>query len=83
MLRFGDPLGRQAGDGAQGVAVVTGPAGDRDADDLGLWADRRHQPGHRQAERIDDHGGVIEFESQPRRTVFRLFLPMAISEGAR
>jgi two-component system nitrogen regulation sensor histidine kinase GlnL len=32
---------------------------------------------------IDDHGGVIEFESQPRRTVFRLFLPMASSEGER
>jgi len=30
---------------------------------------------------IDDHGGVIEFESQARRTVFRLFLPMAMSEG--
>ncbi|MBV9584947.1 MAG: PAS domain-containing protein [Alphaproteobacteria bacterium] len=25
---------------------------------------------------IDDHGGVIEFESQPRRTVFRVFLPV-------
>jgi two-component system nitrogen regulation sensor histidine kinase GlnL len=32
---------------------------------------------------IDDHGGVIEFESQPRRTVCRLFLPMASSEGER
>jgi len=32
---------------------------------------------------IDDHGGVIEFESQPRRTVFRLFLPMASSEGQK
>ena len=31
---------------------------------------------------IDDHGGVIEFESQPRRTVFRVFLPMA-SEGEK
>jgi len=30
---------------------------------------------------IDDHGGVIEFESQPRRTVFRVFLPMASREG--
>ncbi len=30
---------------------------------------------------IDDHGGVIEFESEPRRTVFRMFLPMAASEG--
>ncbi|HTS91085.1 MAG TPA: ATP-binding protein [Stellaceae bacterium] len=26
---------------------------------------------------IDDHGGVIEFDSQPRRTVFRVCLPMA------
>jgi two-component system, NtrC family, nitrogen regulation sensor histidine kinase GlnL len=32
---------------------------------------------------IDDHGGVIEFDSQPRRTVFRLFLPMAMSEGEK
>ncbi len=29
---------------------------------------------------IDDHGGVIEFESQPRRTVFRVFLPMVSGE---
>src|SRR5262249_28782430 len=29
---------------------------------------------------IDDHGGVIEFESQPRRTVFRVFLPTASGE---
>ncbi|HVM81591.1 MAG TPA: ATP-binding protein [Stellaceae bacterium] len=29
---------------------------------------------------IDDHGGVIEFESQPRRTVFRVCLPMAGEE---
>jgi two-component system, NtrC family, nitrogen regulation sensor histidine kinase GlnL len=26
---------------------------------------------------IGDHGGVIEFDSQPRRTVFRVYLPMA------
>ena len=26
---------------------------------------------------IGDHGGVIEFDSQPRRTVFRLFLPIS------
>ena len=26
---------------------------------------------------INDHGGVIEFESQPRRTVFRVMLPVA------
>jgi two-component system, NtrC family, nitrogen regulation sensor histidine kinase GlnL len=26
---------------------------------------------------IGDHGGVIEFDSQPRRTIFRVFLPMA------
>lgn len=30
---------------------------------------------------IDDHGGVIEFESQPRRTLFRLMLPMAPREA--
>jgi two-component system nitrogen regulation sensor histidine kinase GlnL len=32
---------------------------------------------------IGDHGGVIEFESEPRRTVFRMFLPMATSEGEK
>jgi len=26
---------------------------------------------------VGDHGGVIEFESQPRRTVFRVMLPIA------
>jgi two-component system, NtrC family, nitrogen regulation sensor histidine kinase GlnL len=26
---------------------------------------------------VGDHGGVIEFDSQPRRTIFRVFLPMA------
>jgi len=30
---------------------------------------------------IEDHGGVIEFESQPRRTVFRVFLPLAGAEN--
>jgi two-component system, NtrC family, nitrogen regulation sensor histidine kinase GlnL len=30
---------------------------------------------------IGDHGGVIEFESQPRRTVFRVFLPVAAQDG--
>ena len=25
---------------------------------------------------IGDHGGVIEFDSQPRRTVFRVRLPI-------
>ncbi len=30
---------------------------------------------------IDDHGGVIEFDSQPRRTVFRVFLPMVAQGG--
>jgi two-component system, NtrC family, nitrogen regulation sensor histidine kinase GlnL len=28
---------------------------------------------------IGDHGGVIEFQSQPRRTVFQVFLPLATS----
>jgi two-component system nitrogen regulation sensor histidine kinase GlnL len=32
---------------------------------------------------IGDHGGVIEFESQPRRTVFRVSLPMAPRELAQ
>ncbi|HWB48125.1 MAG TPA: ATP-binding protein [Stellaceae bacterium] len=26
---------------------------------------------------IGDHGGIIEFDSQPRKTVFRVFLPVA------
>jgi len=30
---------------------------------------------------IGDHGGVIEFDSQPRRTVFRVFLPVAAQDG--
>ncbi|HLJ62754.1 MAG TPA: ATP-binding protein [Stellaceae bacterium] len=32
---------------------------------------------------IDDHGGVIEFESQPRRTLFRVHLPAAMMRGPR
>ena len=32
---------------------------------------------------IGDHGGVIEFESQKRRTVFRVFLPMADAVPSR
>jgi two-component system nitrogen regulation sensor histidine kinase GlnL len=32
---------------------------------------------------IGDHGGVIEFDSQPRRTVFRVFLPKASDDGAQ
>lgn len=31
---------------------------------------------------IGDHGGVIEFDSQPRRTVFRVFLPMASGDDS-
>jgi two-component system nitrogen regulation sensor histidine kinase GlnL len=31
---------------------------------------------------IGDHGGVIEFESQPRRTVFRVFLPVVAQGGS-
>jgi two-component system nitrogen regulation sensor histidine kinase GlnL len=31
---------------------------------------------------IGDHGGVIEFDSQPRRTVFRVFLPVVEQDGA-
>ncbi len=30
---------------------------------------------------IGDHGGIIEFESQPRRTVFRVLLPTAPRKG--
>jgi two-component system nitrogen regulation sensor histidine kinase GlnL len=30
---------------------------------------------------IGDHGGVIEWESEPRRTVFRVLLPMAAESG--
>ena len=30
---------------------------------------------------VDDHGGIIEFDSRPRRTVFRLRLPIAPEEG--
>jgi two-component system nitrogen regulation sensor histidine kinase GlnL len=30
---------------------------------------------------IGDHGGVIEFDSQPRRTVFRVFLPVVTPGG--
>jgi len=30
---------------------------------------------------IGDHGGVIEFDSRPRRTVFRVFLPMVAQDG--
>jgi two-component system nitrogen regulation sensor histidine kinase GlnL len=32
---------------------------------------------------IGDHGGAIEFDSQPRRTVFRVFLPMAAEQSIR
>lgn len=30
---------------------------------------------------IGDHGGIIEFDGEPRRTVFRIFLPMAPRGG--
>lgn len=30
---------------------------------------------------IGDHGGVIEFDSQPRRTVFKVYLPTASGSG--
>ena len=32
---------------------------------------------------IGAHGGVIEFDSQPRRTVFRVFLPVVPQDGMR
>ena len=31
---------------------------------------------------IGDHGGVIEFDTQPRRTTFRVFLPVAAREDS-
>lgn len=34
------------------------------------------------AKLVDDHGGIVEFESEPRRTVFRLLLPKADQESA-
>jgi two-component system nitrogen regulation sensor histidine kinase GlnL len=30
------------------------------------------------AKLVGDHGGVVEFDSEPRRTVFRVFLPVAV-----
>ncbi len=32
---------------------------------------------------IGDHGGVIECESQPRRTTFRVLMPMYVEKGDR
>jgi two-component system nitrogen regulation sensor histidine kinase GlnL len=32
---------------------------------------------------IGDHGGIIEFDSQPRRTVFRVFLPVVPRDSPR
>ena len=32
---------------------------------------------------VGDHGGVIEFESRPRNTRFRLMLPVAPAGSAR
>jgi two-component system nitrogen regulation sensor histidine kinase GlnL len=34
------------------------------------------------AKMIDDHGGVIEFESQPGRTIFKVILPMSTQVSA-
>jgi len=31
---------------------------------------------------IGDHGGVVEFDSQPRRTIFRVMLPMVSKEDS-
>jgi two-component system, NtrC family, nitrogen regulation sensor histidine kinase GlnL len=31
---------------------------------------------------VGDHGGVIEFETQPRRTTFRVFLPVVAQEAS-
>jgi two-component system nitrogen regulation sensor histidine kinase GlnL len=35
------------------------------------------------AKLVGDHGGIVEFESEPRRTVFRVMLPAAPEELAR
>jgi len=32
---------------------------------------------------VGEHGGIIEFDSEPRRTVFRVMLPMSRDEEAR
>jgi two-component system nitrogen regulation sensor histidine kinase GlnL len=31
---------------------------------------------------VGDHGGIIECESQPRRTIFRILMPMYTGDGA-
>ena len=31
---------------------------------------------------VGDHGGIIECESQPRRTIFRILMPMYSGEEA-
>jgi two-component system nitrogen regulation sensor histidine kinase GlnL len=31
---------------------------------------------------IGDHGGIIECESQPRRTIFRVLMPMFLGDDA-
>ncbi len=35
------------------------------------------------AKMVDDHGGVIEFDSHPGKTVFRVMLPMAAPESEK
>jgi len=31
---------------------------------------------------VGDHGGIIECESQPRRTIFRVLMPVYTGDGA-
>jgi two-component system nitrogen regulation sensor histidine kinase GlnL len=31
---------------------------------------------------VNDHGGIIECEAQPRRTIFRILMPVYASGGA-
>ena len=31
---------------------------------------------------VGDHGGIIECESQPRRTIFRVLMPMFLGDDA-
>jgi two-component system nitrogen regulation sensor histidine kinase GlnL len=32
---------------------------------------------------VGDHGGIVEFDSEPRRTVFRVLLPMSATVTRR
>ena len=34
------------------------------------------------AKMVDDHGGVVEYDSRPGRTIFRVLLPMSAEPGS-